>query len=80
MDVLKSKIMQQANLNGLIGLLEVGYTEQNILREELSNLLEKYIARSREMTKDPICTADILNDTLSKCEALREILSKIEKG
>jgi len=60
--------------------LSLALTEQNMLREELSNLLEKYITRSREMTKDPICTADILNDTLSKCETLREILSKIEKG
>ena len=60
--------------------VSLALTEQNILHDELTKLLERYVARSREMTKDPLCTADILNETLNKCESLREILSKIEKG
>lgn len=60
-------------------IVHLELTEQHILYEELTNLLEKYIARSKEMTKDPICTAYVLNETLSKCESLRQILSKIKK-
>lgn len=52
--------------------------EEIVLHTELSALVDKYVARSREMTKDPLCTTDILNDTLDKCESLRGILTKID--